>query len=365
MAQDFYKLLGVARDSSEDEIRKAYRKLAHKYHPDKTGGDVAAEDKLKKINEAYDILKNKEKRSQYDRFGQVGDSGFGGGMGAASPFDDIFDAFFSGGSRGRSGARAPLSGDDLEFHTTISLREAATGAEKKVRFKRRENCGECGGSGAARGSRPEICSQCNGAGQVRMAQGFFSITRTCPKCRGGGQVIKDLCRKCRGAGMVAGERELGIKFPPGIDTGSRLRMHGEGEPGKNGGPRGDLYVFIEVEEDEIFERDGTDILCEVPISFSQVILGTTIRVPTLNGEVELKIPAGTQSGTIFKLRGMGMPDLRGYHTGDQMVRIQVETPTKLSREQKELIKRFEELSGAKAYPLRKRFMDKIKASLGS
>ena len=365
MAGDFYDMLGVSRDSSEAEIRTAYRKLAHKYHPDKTGGDKVAEDKLKEINEAYDILKNKEKRAQYDRFGQAGPggAGFGGGFsgfGDGSPFEDIFDAFFGGaGARTQRGARAPTRGDDLEFPIRITLREAAFGTTKTIRFKRTEHCGECHGTGAKAGSGMDTCSQCSGAGQVRMSQGFFSITRTCPRCQGAGRIVTDPCRACTGSGTVRGERELKVDLPAGVDTGSRLRVGGEGEPGWNGGPRGDLYVFIEVEHDAVFDRDGSDVHCQVPIHFSQAILGATITVPTLEGEAQLKIPSATQSGTLFKLRGLGIPDVRGYRKGDQIVRIQVETPAKLTKEQKELVRKFDELSSTKTYPLHRRFADKL------
>ena len=374
MPRDYYEILGVPRGSSEDEIRSAYRKLAHKYHPDKTGGDKPAEDKLKEINEAYDVLKNKQKRAQYDRFGQTG-AGFSGGgagfgsefsgFGGGSPFEDIFDAFFGGAGRTRPGAQAAMPGDDLEYPMRVHLREAAFGVTKKIRFKRTENCAECSGTGAQRGSGTDACPQCGGAGQVRMSQGFFSITRTCPRCQGHGRIVTDPCRACHGAGTVTAQRELSVDLPPGVDTGSRLRVAGEGEPGRNGGPRGDLYVFIEVEPDPLFDRDGNNLRCIVPISFSQAILGATITVPTLDGEVELKIPAGTQAGTVFKLRGMGIPDLRGYRKGDQLVGVQVETPAKLSKEQKELIKHFEELSGPRTYPLHRRYAEKLKKSIES
>ncbi len=368
MSRDYYEILGVPRESSEDEIRAAYRRLAHKYHPDKTGGDKAAEDKLKEINEAYDVLKNKEKRARYDQFGAAGVGagagqgfgGFSGGFGGAggSPFDDIFDAFFGGG-RGR-GPQSATRGDDLEYPMRITLREAAFGVSKNISFKRHENCADCGGSGAAKGASQDRCPQCNGAGQVRMSQGFFSITRTCPRCQGSGRVISDPCRACHGQGLTVNKRELAVKIPPGVDTGSRLRIQGEGEAGRNGGPRGDLYVFLEVEEDAIFTREGNDLHCEVPIGFPQAILGATIKVPTLNGEIDLKIPAGTQSGQVLPLRGHGVPDVRGYRTGDILVSIHVETPTKLTKEQKELIKKFDELSSTTTYPLHVRFLEKIK-----
>lgn len=368
MSRDYYEILGVSRTASQDEIRSAYRKLAHQYHPDKTGGDKEAEEKLKEINEAYDVLKNKEKRAKYDQFGSAGVGaggfgGFGGFEGGGSPFDDIFDAFFGGaGGRGR-GSRVQ-AGDDLEYPLKVTLREAAFGVKKRIRFHRMETCGECSGSGAAKGSSPQPCAQCGGAGQVRMTQGFFSVTRTCPHCHGTGKYVATPCMNCSGLGTVRTERELSIELPPGVNTGSRLRVAGEGEPGRNGGPRGDLYVYVEVEEDEVFQRDGNDIVAEVPISFTQAVLGATIRVPSLDGEVDVKVPAGTQTGTVFRLRGRGLPDLRGYRTGDQLVRVEVETPTRLSREQKELLRQFEELSTERTYPLRERFMERLRNTLG-
>lgn len=368
MPGDYYDILGVPRNSSEEEIRTAYRKLAHKYHPDKTGGDKVAEDKLKEINGAYDVLKNKEKRTQYDRFGQAGPGGAGfpgasSGFGAGSPFEDIFDAFFGGtGARTQGGARPPSRGDDLEYPVRITLREAAFGMKKQLRFNRTEHCAECHGTGAKAGSGMDTCSQCGGAGQVRMSQGFFSITRTCPRCQGAGRIVTDPCRTCGGSGTVRGERELAVDVPAGVDTGSRMRVTGEGEPGRNGGPRGDLYVSIEVESDPVFDREGNDVHCDVPIDFPQAILGATITVPTLAGEAELKIPSGTQSGTLFKLRGLGIPDVHGYRKGDQIVQIQVETPAKLTKEQKEIIRHFDDLSSSKTYPLHRRFTDKLKKS---
>ncbi len=366
MARDFYEILGVARGSSEDEIRSSYRKLAHKYHPDKTGGDKAAEEKLKEINEAYGVLKNKEKRSNYDQYGTENpQQGFGGGgFQGGSPFEDIFESFFGGGGGGGRGRSGPSRGDDLEYHTRITLKEAAFGVKKNIEFNRLENCNECEGSGAAKGSKPETCPQCGGQGQVRMSQAFFSVTRTCPQCRGGGTIVSNPCKSCSGQGMLKTRRELAIDIPGGVDSGSRLRVPGEGEPGRNRGPRGDLYVRIDVESDPIFEREETNLYCSIPISFTDAILGATITVPTLKGEAELKVPHGTQSGTVFKLRGLGMPDLRGYRQGDQLVTIQVETPTKLNKEQKELIQKFAELSTAKTYPLHKRFMDKFKDAIG-
>lgn len=380
---DYYDVLGVSRSATQDEIRKAYLKLAHKYHPDKTGGDKAAEEKLKEINQAYDILKNPEKRKKYDQFGHMGEQmggaggdpfgggfgGFGGfqGQGGAAgeqPFEDLFDVFFGRGAGGGGRRRSGMPGSDLEFRVSVTLRESATGCNKTIRFHRMESCPDCDGTGAAKGSSPTRCSDCGGTGQVRRSQGFFSISQTCPRCRGRGNIIEKPCAKCGGSARVRIQRELPVDLPAGIATGSRLRVPGEGEPGEGGGPRGDLNLFVEVEPDEIFERQGNDIVCEVPISFPDAILGTSIRVPTLKGEADLKVPAGTQSGTTFRLRGLGIPDVRGYRTGDQLVIVQVETPTKLNREQRELIQRFREVSNEKSYPIHKRFMDKVKKSLG-
>ena len=368
MAQDLYSILGVSRDSSQDEIRKAYLKLAHKYHPDKTGGDKEAETKLKEINAAYDVLKSKEKRAQYDQFGTTdGSNPFGGGgaggfggQGFEAPFEDFFDVLFGqGGSRKRGGGGGGQAGNDLELRLNISLKDAFKGVKKKVRFNRHENCGDCSGSGAAPGSKPETCSQCNGAGQVRVAHGFFSVTRTCPKCSGAGKSISKPCRKCSGKGQVKSSRELSVDVPAGVDSGSRLRVTGEGEAGIGRGPRGDLYIHIYVDEHDVFEREGNTIICALPVSFTQAALGTTLRVPTLSGEAEIKVPAGTQTGTQLRLRGMGMPDLRGYSDGDQIVVVQVETPSKLNKRQKELLQEFQEISDAKTYPKYKRFMDSI------
>ena len=365
MAQsiDLYELLGVPRDAPQDQIRKAYLKLAHKYHPDKTGGDKEAEDKLKQINGAYDILKNAEKRAQYDRFGSTdaqgggfgGGGGFGaGGQGFEAPFEDFFDMLFGqGGKRGGSGGAK--AGNDLELRLSITLEDAAFGTKKKIRYNRRENCGDCSGSGASPGSKAEVCSQCQGQGQVRVAHGFFSVTRPCPQCQGAGKTISKPCTTCAGKGQTKNARELSVDVPAGVDSGSRLRVTGEGEAGHRGGRRGDLYIFIDIAEHALFERDGTTIVCEVPITLSQATLGASIRVPTLEGEAELKIPAGSQTGTQLRLRGMGMPDLRGYRQGDQIVRVIVETPVKLSRKQKDLLKEFDDLAEGKTYPNQEKF----------
>jgi molecular chaperone DnaJ len=370
--RDYYEILGVSRDASQDEVRKAYLKLAHQYHPDKTGGDKAAEEKLKEINEAYDTLKNKQKRQQYDAFGAAGPQGAGfggfGGFGAGqaggfeAPFDDFFDVLFGRGGRGRRRGSRP--GADLEYHLNVELREAMTGTKKRIRFARREICPDCNGTGAAKGSQPITCPDCGGAGQVRRAQGFFSISQTCPRCGGQGRLVSSPCNRCEGQTRVKSERTLEVAIRAGIDTGHRIRIEGEGEPGEGHGPRGDLYILIEVQPDEVFERQGNDVICQVPISFPQAALGCKMTVPTVLDDEEIKVPAGTQSGAEIVLRGRGFPDIRGYHRGDQIVRIQVEVPTKLTREQRELIEKLQEVSGEHCYPIGQGFWEKIKQSLG-
>jgi len=362
MAQtnDLYEILGVSKTASQEEIRKAYLKLAHKYHPDKTGGDKAAEEKLKEVNAAYDVLKNTEKRAQYDRFGSVdgqpfggGAGGFGGsgfgGQGFEAPFEDFFDMLFGQGTRRRQGPVAQ-PGNDLELRLGITLKEAALGVKKTVRFNRMEGCADCRGTGAAAGSKPETCPQCGGTGQVRAAHGFFSVTRTCPQCRGSGRHIAKPCRRCSGLGQVKSSRELAVDVPPGVDTGSRLRVAGEGEAGFGGGPRGDLYIVLEIEQHPFFVRDGANLYCEAPITIGQAALGGSVRVPTLEGQAELSIPAGTQSGAQLRMRGLGMPDLRGYRQGDLIVRVVIETPVKLSKQQRELLKAFDDLNDKKTQP---------------
>ncbi len=370
--RDLYEILGVPRTASQDEIRKAYLKLAHKYHPDKTGGDKEAEEKLKEINGAYDILKNTEKRAQYDRFGSTdgqpfGGGGFGadfGGGGGDSPFEDLFDMLFGQGQgRRRQGSRGE-PGADLEFTLKITLEEAALGAKKTIRFNRREPCGDCGGTGAAKGAQPETCRQCNGAGQVRAAHGLFSVTRTCPVCGGSGRVVTNPCRTCGGNGQVKGNRELKVDVPPGVDDGMKLRAAGEGEAGRNGGPRGDLYIQMRLEKHPIFERDGTTILCEVPVTYTQAALGASVRVPTLFGPEEIKVPAGARTGQQVSIRGKGMPDMRGYRHGDQIVVLRVETPSRLSRRQRELLEELERESDGKTYPGVEDYQHKTQEYLG-
>lgn len=366
--KDLYEILGVARDASQDDVRKAYLKLAHKYHPDKTGGDKAAEEKLKEVNAAYDVLKNPEKRAKYDRFGDQSAGGFegfggGGGQGFEAPFEDFFDMLFGQGGQGRRRSAAQ-PGNDLEMRITLTLEEAARGTTKKVKFSRQEICGDCSGSGAAPGTKPETCQQCGGTGQTRVTHGFFSVARTCQVCRGTGKMIAKPCRKCNGAGHVKSQRELSVDVPAGVDTGSRLRVSGEGEPGMGGGPRGDLYLAIEIARHEHFQRDGVNLYLDVPITITQAALGDTVRVPTLEGEAELRIPAGTQPGTQLRMRGLGLPDLRGYRQGDLIVRVQVEIPQKITKRQREILEEFQQLSDQKTYPLYRRFLDSFRRATG-
>lgn len=362
---DLYEILGVSRSASQDEIRKAYLKLAHKYHPDKTGGDKEAETKLKEINAAYDILKNPEKRRQYDQFGSTDGqpfSGFGGGFGDFSgggdaPFGDLFDMLF-GQSGGRGRTSRAQAGQDLVYELTLSLEEIVRSCKKTISFSRSENCGECGGSGASKGTQPEICPQCKGSGQLRQSHGVFSMSRPCSRCAGSGRVITNPCRACSGSGQVKRKRELNVDIPAGVEEGTRLRVSGEGEAGRLGGPRGDLYILVRIKTHDLFVRHGMDVVCEAPISVTQAALGGSLRVPTLSGQADLKIPAGAQSGTQLRLRGHGLPDMRGYRQGDQIVIVQVETPTKLSRRQRELLEEFESLSNNRTYPHRDDFIEK-------
>jgi len=362
--KDFYRILGVARDASADEIKKAYRKLAHEFHPDKHSGDKGKEDRFKLINEAYETLKDPNKRANYDRSGYAGSGagGFGGqdaGFGAdfQDIFSDVFSDFFGGGGRRRPG---PERGPDLRFDLEISFEEAAFGTEKTIRVPRTVQCNTCGGSGAKPGTHATTCSTCGGAGQVRFQQGFFSIARTCPGCQGAGSVIKDPCTDCRGSGRVKSVSPLTVKIPGGVDSGSRLRLAGEGEYGERNGPSGDLYIFISVLPHPIFKRENDDVICEVPISFTQAALGAEIEVPTIEGPVKLKVPAGTQSGKVFRMPGKGIASVHTGRRGDEQIIIKLETPTKLNKRQKDLLQEFAEISGEDTTPLRKNFFSKVK-----
>ena len=368
--RDYYEVLGVNRNASETEIKKAYRRLAIQFHPDKNPGDKQAEEKFKELSEAYAVLSDPQKRASYDQFGHAGVNGAGGFSGGGfdfggTPFEDIFsDIFgdiFGGGSR-RAGRGQ--RGDDLRYNLTISFEEAAFGTEKKLQLPRRQPCEVCSGSGARPGTQAQTCKTCRGAGQVRYQQGFFTMTRPCPDCRGEGKIITDPCPECKGAGLVKQKRSLSLKVPAGVESGTRLKLSSEGESGLNGGPPGDLYVVISVEAHPIFQREGRDVICEVPISFVQAALGCDLEVPTLEGKVSLKIPAGTQTGKIFKLSGKGIVALQGYGRGDQLVVLRVEVPTKLNPRQRELLEEFARESGEDIHPQGKGFFDKVKELFG-
>ncbi|MEI6126301.1 MAG: molecular chaperone DnaJ [Pseudomonadota bacterium] len=343
--RDYYEILNVPRNASAEEIKKSYRQLALKYHPDRNPGDNECEEKFKEASEAYEVLRDPEKRGLYDRFGHDGlkNSGFSGFTGfddIFSSFGDIFEDFFGlggfgGRRRNRSGAR---KGADLRYDLEISLREAAFGIEKNIDVKKNVPCPACKGSGAAPGSSPETCSMCRGAGRVTQQQGFFSIATACPRCRGTGTTISAPCKECRGTGKTFEEKSLKVKIPPGVETGMKLRLNNEGESGEKGGPTGDLYVFLHVEEDSFFQRHNNDIVCQIPISFSQAALGTEIEVPTLSGQEKLKIPKGVQSSDLLSIKGAGIPHINGRGRGDQIVQVIVATPKKLSKKQEELFR---------------------------
>ena len=373
MAQkrDYYEVLGVERNASQEVIKKAYRQLALKYHPDKNPDNKKAEEKFKEAAEAYAVLSDPQKRYQYDHFGHSlgggGFTGFGGFDDIFSNFGDIFEDFFDiesifgAGGRGRSRGNRARRGSDVQYKVTMSFEETASGKETTIKVPRYETCAQCKGDGAARGSSKVACTQCRGTGQVRMSQGFFSIARTCDICGGSGTQISKPCPDCRGHGRVQRERSISIKIPAGVDTGSRLKVSGEGEAGMNGGPRGNLYVYIEVEPHQYFKREDDHIICEIEITFTQAALGAGIEVPTLDGKAQLKIPPGTQSGKMFRLSGKGMPNLQGYGRGDEYVRITVAIPTKLTEEEKKILREFAALRKEDVENLKtKSFFNKVK-----
>jgi molecular chaperone DnaJ len=372
--RDYYEVLGVARNASAEQVKKAYRKLARQYHPDVNKSDDA-EERFKEINEAYEVLNNDQKRAAYDRFGHAGVqggasggsySGFGG-----FGFEDIFDEFFSGfgmGSR-RRGRRGPLRGADLQYDLTVTFEEAAFGAEKEIEVMRHETCPRCQGGGAEPGTQPMRCPQCNGTGEVRQVQqsilGSFVNVSTCPRCRGEGEIITSPCSECRGQKVVQVPRTLSVKIPPGVDDGMRIRLPGEGEPGTHGGPPGNLYIAIAVEPHPFFRRRDSNVLMELNINVAQAALGDEITVPSLDGDVTLKIPPGTQSGKVFRLRGKGVPRLRCNGRGDQLVVIQVSVPTSLTDEQVALFKTLGKTLGKEVIPQTERsFFDRLKDALG-
>ncbi len=367
--RDYYEVLGISREASEQEIKSAYRKLALKFHPDKNPGDKSAEEKFKEAAEAYSVLSDPDKRARYDHFGHSGLQG--GGFSGFDPatfgdFGDILGEFFGlgdifGGARRRGG---PERGSDLRYDLKISFREAAFGLKSKIKIPRQETCASCDGRGTAKGKNPINCPACHGAGQVRYQQGFFSISRTCGQCNGAGKIIRDPCETCQGRGRVSKEKVLDIKIPAGVDSGARLRIQGEGEAGLRGGPPGDLYVIIFVEEHPFFQRQGNNIYCQVPIGISQAVLGAEIAVPTLEGEEKLKIPEGTQTGTVFRLRNKGIVSLGERGRGDQFVTVNVVIPTQLSREERQLFEALAKVSRDAELSHERNLFDKVKDIFG-
>jgi len=368
--RDYYEILGVERGADDKEIKKAYRRVAMKYHPDRNPGDKESEDKFKEANEAYEVLSDDQKRGAYDQFGHAGvdpSSGGGGfGGGGSASFSDIFGDVFGdifGGARNRGG---PQRGSDLRYTLELELEEAVRGTEVKIKVPTLVSCEECNGNGAKKGSQPVTCTTCGGAGQVRMQQGFFSVQQTCPSCRGKGRMIADPCGKCRGRGRTEETKTLSVKVPPGVDTGDRIRLAGEGEAGPDAGPAGDLYVQINVKPHSIFERDGKHLYCEVPISFVDAALGGELDVPTLDGRVKLKIPPETQTGKLFRLRGKGVTPVRGGGAGDLLCRIVVETPVNLNEKQRDLLRQFQHSletnnNDSKHNPRKKSWFDGVKS----
>jgi len=364
--RDYYEVLGAERSADQETLKKAYRRLAMKYHPDRNPDNVSAEDRFKEAKEAYDVLSDEQKRAAYDQFGHAGVQGLGdggAGFGSAAGFRDIFDEVFGDVFGGRGGGQRAYRGADMRYPLELSLEEAVFGTTTSIRVPTLVQCETCNGSGAMPGSSPASCETCDGQGQVRMQQGFFSIQQTCPQCRGSGRVITDPCRECGGQGRRRQEKTLSVKVPAGVDSGDRIRLSGEGESGQQGGPSGDLYVEISVREHPIFTRDGVHLYCEVPIGFSTAALGGDLDVPTLKERVKLKIPAETQTGKLFRLRGKGVKSVRGGATGDLICRVVTETPVNLGAKQKALLRQFEESmqqSGKTHSPKESSWVDSVK-----
>jgi molecular chaperone DnaJ len=367
--RDYYEVLGVNRDASEEEIKKAYRKLAMKHHPDRNPDSKESEERFKESKEAYEVLSDAQKRRAYDTYGHAGINPQMGGMGGADAagfggfaeaFGDIFGDIFGGGRGGRSNV---YRGGDLRYNLEVSLEQAARGTETKIRIPAMEECDTCHGSGAKPGTSAKTCSTCGGTGAVRLSQGFFSIQQTCPTCHGTGKVIADPCGGCKGAGRVKRHKTLSVKIPAGVDEGDRIRLAGEGEAGMNGGPPGDLYVVIHQKEHSVFHRDGDDLHCEMPVSFTAAALGGEIEIPTLDGQAKVKVPPETQTGQVFRLRGKGIKGVRSSYPGDLLCEIVVETPVRLTERQKELLRELEEINrkdGSRHNPRAKSFMDKVR-----
>ena len=368
--RDYYEVLGVSKNASEAELKKAYRRAAQKHHPDRNPDDADAEANFKECKEAWEVLGDSQKRAAYDQFGHAGvdpsmgggRGGFGAGAGVNDIFGDVFGDIFGGGRRG--GGQRVYRGSDLRYNLEMSLEDAVAGTEVKIRVPTMVSCEVCSGSGAKKGSSPTKCTTCDGHGQVRMQQGFFSLQQTCPHCQGKGTVISDPCSSCHGKGRVQERKTLSVKVPAGVDTGDRIRLAGEGEAGESGGPAGDLYVQVQVKQHPIFHREENNLYCEMPISFVDAALGGELEVPTLNGRVSLKIPAETQTGRMFRIRGKGVKPVRGGPVGDLMCKVTVETPVKLSRKQKDLLQQFADemkSGGSRHSPQAHSWMDSVKS----
>ncbi|MDN4599843.1 molecular chaperone DnaJ [Paenibacillus sp. F6_3S_P_1C] len=363
--RDYYEVLGVSKNASDEDIKKAYRKLARQYHPD-VNKAADAEAKFKEVKEAYDVVSDGQKRAQYDQYGHIdpNQGGFGGGGDfGGGGFGDIFDMFFGGGG-GRRDPNAPQRGNDLQYTMTIEFKEAVFGKETDITIPRTEGCDTCHGSGAKPGTKPETCTVCHGSGQQEVVQntpfGRMVNRRACSNCNGSGQIIKEKCTTCSGSGKVRKQRKIHVRIPAGVDDGAQLRMTGEGEGGLRGGPAGDLYIVIRVKSHDFFEREGDDIYCEIPLTFAQAALGDEIEIPTLSEKVKLKVPAGTQTGTYFRLKGKGVPRLRGMGQGDQHVKVVVVTPSKLNDEQKDLLRQIAALDGEQTHEHEQSFFDRVK-----
>ena len=373
--RDYYEVLGVSRGASEDEIKKAYKKMARKYHPDLNPGDKTAEEKFKEVNEAYEVLSDADKKARYDQYGHAGvdpnfgAGGFGGGFDGSFDFGDlgdIFGSFFGGGFGGgrRTNPNAPQRGESIRMSIAISFEEAAFGCEKAVTVERYETCDTCHGNGCAPGTSPEVCPDCPGTGTVQVRRqtpmGVFATSSPCPKCGGKGRIIHQPCKDCRGSGMVRKKKTIQASIPAGIDNGQTISIRGQGNAGKNGGPAGDLLITITVRPHELFRREGTSVLCEAPITFTQAVLGAELEIPTIDGKVKYTLPEGTQSGTTFRLKGKGIPSINGRGRGDQYVTVYIETPKNLNKEQKEALKKFAETMGESNYEEQKKFFKKFK-----
>ena len=372
--RDYYETLGVSRNASEEEIKRAYRRMAMKYHPDKNPGNKEAEAKFKECAEAYEVLSDPEKHTRYDQFGHEGLRGAGMHDFSRMNVEDIFSMFgfddFFGeifGTRSRRGTRraGPARGYDLETGVELTLNDVAKGTEKTIEFTRQDRCQDCNGSGSAKGAKPGRCTTCGGSGQIARGGGFFQMVSTCPQCRGTGEIITNPCQKCRGSGRVPKRRTVSIKIPPGVHEGQPIRVPGEGEPGKDGGPSGDLYCYVRLKPHEFLQRDGNNVIAVVPITFTQAALGAMIDVPSLNGTQKLKIHAGTQYGSIFKIKSQGLPNARSHRTGDQLVQVMIETPSRLNTKQEELLREFAKTENASVSPHSASFLDRLKKYFGN